>query len=462
MRNGAVGQLAASPVVIPGVEEIVVRWGDGHRSRYRLRWLRDCCPCERCSGDGSGWRRADLRSVPCDPRPESATIVGSALVLHWEDEDHVSRFDLRWLQDHCCCPTHLDRRRDGDRPVVASGTTRADRPAGTSGVAAGSAATSRPAPMAWSAVADDDYALATWLATVVTDGWAHLTDVPDDDAGLLAVVARFGYVRETNDGRVFDVPADGGDGPLRSVDPYRRPAPSLQLLQRRAGPTDRDAHQPGGGTTLVDGFSIADVLRAERPEAFAQLATWPVQWRYADETVDLVAEAPVVGLGPGGAVVSIRFDERSRVPLHLDPDVVDRHLLALRRFATILDRPQLQVRLTLDPGDVILLDGRRMLHGRTGEEGAALRGCFTDRDALDSRLTVLRRGSAGPAATRSTPGRAMLPDQMSTASVSPSPVSPSPVSPSPVSPSPESPGRVSPDPKRSGSPGRVRRVAIGR
>jgi len=409
MRNGAVGQLAAVPVMIPGAEEIVVRWGDGHRSRYRLRWLRDCCPCEHCRGDGSGRRRADLRAVPCDPRPESAAVVGPTLLLRWEDGHHTSRFDLDWLQDHCCCPAHLDdRRRGGDRQAVPSGTTRGDRPASTGGSAAGPAVTSWPAPMAWSAVAGDDRALADWLATVGTDGWAHLTGVPDGDTGLLAVVARFGYVRETNDGRIFDVPADVGPaGPLHTANPYRRRAPSLQLLHRVAPPAE------GGGngnseTILVDGFRAADVLRAERPEAFAQLATWPVRWRYADDAVDLVAEAPVVELGAGGAVVSIRFDERSRVPLQLDPDVVDLHLLALRRFAIILDRPQLQVRPALDAGDVVLLDGRRMLHGWAAEEpagAASLRGCYVDRDGLDSRLAVLRRraGDTEPTRSGSTP-----------------------------------------------------------
>jgi gamma-butyrobetaine dioxygenase len=280
--------------------------------------------------------------------------------------------------------------------------------------------------MAWSAVASDDWALADWLTTVVADGWAHLTGVPDGDTGLLAVVARFGYVRETNDGRIFDVPTDvGPGGPLHTANPYRRPAPSLQLLHRGGSPAGRNNNNNnnnngggggggGGGTILVDGFLAADVLRAERPEAFAQLATWPVRWRYADDTVDLVAEAPVIELGAGGAIVSIRFDERSRVPLQLDPDVVDLHLLALRRFATILDRPQLQVRLALDAGDVVLLDGRRMLHGWAGGEpaGAAwFRGCYVDRDGLDSRLAVLRRhaGDTEPGRAGSTPADSPLP-----------------------------------------------------
>ena len=438
MRNGAVGQLAEVPVMIPGAEEIVIRWGDGHRSRYRVRWLRDCCPCDRCAGDGPGKRLADLRAVPCDPRPGAATIVGPTLVVRWDDGDHTSHYALDWLQAHCCCPTHLDQWVRGGRQPVSWGTTRwtgpAARPATNGAAAAGPAVTSCPAPLAWSAVADDDRALADWLSTVVTDGWARLTGVGVGDGGgdaaLLAVVARFGYVRETNDGRVFDVRTGGGpiDGRpavlLHTDNPYRQPVPSLRLLHcTTADPADpapaAAARGTGGGgiatggiatggiaaigggaggeTVVVDGFCAADVLRAERPEAFAQLATWPVRWRYADDHVDLVAEAPVVELGPGGAVVSIRFDERSREPLQLDPDVVDQHLLALRRFASILDRPQLQVRLALDPGDVVLLDSRRMLHGHTasGSAGTHLRGCYADRDGLESRLAVLRRGDRG-------------------------------------------------------------------
>jgi len=164
--------------------------------------------------------------------------------------------------------------------------------------------------------------------------------------------------------------------------------PTMQLLHCLASSAD------GGQSIMVDGFAAAAVLRTERPEAFAQLATWPVPWRYADGSVDLATEAPVIELGSGGTMVAIRFNERSRGPLRLDPDVVDDHLLALRRFASILDRPELQVRTTLAPGDLLLFDNRRMLHGRTAYSstgGRHLQGCYADRDGLDSKLAVLRR-----------------------------------------------------------------------
>ena len=378
MHIGVARAPAAStemPIAVPAIDELVIRWSGGHRSRYRWRWLRDCCPCDHCVGDGSGQRLADLRRLPSEPRAVSSAITGGRLLVRWDDDDHVSRFDLDWLAARCCCSSHLDDRAGGRR--APAGGTRC------------------PEVADWSVVASSDRALAWWLEAVAADGWARLRGVP---AGQLsAVVDRFGYIRETNYGRVFDVRAEVDPANLaftglalgpHTDNPYRRPVPTLQLLHCLASSAD------GGQSIMVDGFAAAAVLRTERPEAFAQLATWPVPWRYADGSVDLATEAPVIELGSGGTMVAIRFNERSRGPLRLDPDVVDDHLLALRRFASILDRPELQVRTTLAPGDLLLFDNRRMLHGRTAYSstgGRHLQGCYADRDGLDSKLAVLRR-----------------------------------------------------------------------
>ena len=65
----------------------------------------------------------------------------------------------------------------------------------------------------------------------------------------------------------------------------------------------------------------------------------------------------------------------------------------------MLVSPELEIRLKLEPGDLIVLDNRRVLHGRTAYSGAGerlLQGCYADIDGLQSRLRVLQREEVAP------------------------------------------------------------------
>ena len=367
------------PVLVPGEAELVVRWADGHRSRYRWQWLRDSGSCPACRADGTGQRLLDIRTLPADPRPEATLLGSDALTVLWEPDGHQSLYAVEWLRSMCWPTSHPSPWQPVDRQPAA--------------------APSALSPWQWSDVRHDDEALADWMAEAVRTGWALLGGVPAHPGAVLQVVDRFGYVRQTNYGRIFDVrvvadPANLAYSAMaltpHTDNPYREPPPTLQLLHCLASSVR------SGETILVDGFAAADVLQAEHPESYSHLARWPVRWRYGDDNTELVSDASVLELGPGGALVGIRFNERARCPSLLDPDVVDEHLLALRRFAEILDRPARQVRLVLEQGDVLLLDNRRTLHGRTafaGPGGRHLQGCYVERDSLASRLAVLRRGA---------------------------------------------------------------------
>ena len=91
------------------------------------------------------------------------------------------------------------------------------------------------------------------------------------DGMVTAVAETFGYVRETNYGRIFDVRVVADPANLaftsRAIaphtdNPYRDPVPTLQLLHCL-----RDAYL-GGDTVLVDGFAAAAALRAADPASF--------------------------------------------------------------------------------------------------------------------------------------------------------------------------------------------------
>ena len=85
----------------------------------------------------------------------------------------------------------------------------------------------------------DEAALAQWLGQVERYGFAKLTGGPVAEGALFSVVDLFGYVRETNYGRLFEVRTEinptnlafTGLGLQAHTDnPYRDPQPTLQVL----------------------------------------------------------------------------------------------------------------------------------------------------------------------------------------------------------------------------------------
>jgi Probable taurine catabolism dioxygenase len=68
---------------------------------------------------------------------------------------------------------------------------------------------------------------------------------------------------------------------------------------------------------------------------------------------------------------------------------------AYRRFAAILREPAGELRLRLSPGDLLIMENNRALHGRTAFDPNLgrrhLQGCYVDKDGVESRRRVLER-----------------------------------------------------------------------
>jgi len=124
-------------------------------------------------------------------------------------------------------------------------------------------------------------------------------------------------------------------------------------------------------------------------------------FRYSDATTHLAADAPVIRLGATGAVTAVRWNDRSMYPPPL-PDDGDQAAVvavyrALRAFAAVLADDRHRTSLRLAPGDCLIIDNTRFLHGRTaftsGPDAPVrhLRGCYADLDGLRGTLARLRR-----------------------------------------------------------------------
>jgi DUF971 family protein len=68
-----------------------VDWADGHKSSYRLGWLRTVCPCASCLDDR---RQAELDPLRLMSGPLPSTVV--------EDAEFVGNYAIRftWADGH--------------------------------------------------------------------------------------------------------------------------------------------------------------------------------------------------------------------------------------------------------------------------------------------------------------------------------------------------------------------------
>ncbi|MEQ9366414.1 MAG: TauD/TfdA family dioxygenase [Leptospirales bacterium] len=361
-------------------DAIHIRWSDGALARFHLLWLRDNCSSIR--HPGTGQRLVDITELPADISIYRAQLeTDGSLLIYWAGDRHVSRFAAKWLREQSFASDPGAQESTRWQPTESwDAATFAERPT-----------------VAYDEIVASPAALRDWLSRVRRRGFALLRDVPRTPGYVLKIAALFGYVRETNYGRLMDIQCQGEPNNLvfsnaalapHTDNPYRDPVPTLKLLhclKNCAAPDD-------GASLLVDGFGAAEELRRTAPDQFSLLAGVKVLFRFADAGASLECERTVIDVDPDGAIRGVYFNHRSMAPLRLPPGVLESYYRAYLAFAKKLQSTRNQIRFQLQPGDLYIVDNRRVLHGRTKYQNPFerhLQACYADRDGLYSRLRVL-------------------------------------------------------------------------
>ncbi len=247
------------------------------------------------------------------------------------------------------------------------------------------------------AVQADAAALGALLDGLDAYGFALVRGVPLELDGGLELADLLGPIRVTNWGGMADVKAIPNAYDLtmtprhlepHSDNPYRDPVPGYILLHCLENDAD------GGDSTLVDGFHAAAILRRDDPAAFATLTGTDVTFRYHDATAFLEHQAPLIERNAAGAVVQIRYNNRTEMVGRLPIDQLDAYYAARAKFwQLIAPASPLTLRFRLQPGELLMMDNYRLLHGRTGyrlETGSRhMRQCYMDRDIVSSRRRLV-------------------------------------------------------------------------
>ena len=375
--------MSLAPPAITGVAAdaatLTVNWSDDRQSTFLHLWLRDNCPQRRHAS--TGHRIDETSAIPDDVHPSALHVdAGGDVTITWAHDGHVSTFPAAWLRanDYSNGARHARPERVLWDASIGEALPEAS----------------------WPALAVDDDVRRAFLRSFCAYGVGVLRDVPSIPGTVLDVAALLGEVRVTSWGRVFDVVSmeDANSVAYTNLplvthtdEGYRDPAPTVQLQHFLR------ADAAGGASTLVDGFAVAEELRATAPAQFDLLASTVLDFHFADATAELHASAPVLSVGPDGRLTAVRYSNHSALPFLLPPDRMGAYYAAYRAFGRLRESERFQLRLALGAGDLYIVDNHRVLHGRTGfSSGGArhLQSCYVERDELVSRLAVLERKMA--------------------------------------------------------------------
>ncbi|HEY2037270.1 MAG TPA: TauD/TfdA family dioxygenase [Steroidobacteraceae bacterium] len=245
---------------------------------------------------------------------------------------------------------------------------------------------------------DDEEIRLVAVTTLLTHGLAIIRNLATEPECILEVARRFGHVRETNFGRLFEVYSRPGSNDLayrpvplgaHTDNPYREPVPGVQLLHCLVNETS------GGWSTLVDSLSVAAALQEEDPEGLQLLASTPVTFRFIDANEELIERRPIVQRDVSGRMTGVHYSPRlDYLPL-LDCATTRRFQQARRRLSELFADPRFELRFPLRAGELMMFNNSRVLHGRTAydpNEGRRhLQGCYIDLDGPRSLYRTLGR-----------------------------------------------------------------------
>ncbi len=359
---------------------LTASWPDGATATFHALWLRENEVKPGSIDHVTRERESEIDTFPGETGLTDASIQnGATLEITFSPDAVIGRFDLGWLRSMAEGRWKVDHDIPVQEPWEAA---RMPEPPTFDG----------PSVMA------DDAALEAWLKACWTHGFARLRNLPVAPGTVQRVGERIGTVRSSNFGFLFTVETkpdpDSTAYTSVSLDGHtdlasRETQPGLQML------LCRENTATGGASTMADGFAVAEAMRREDPDAFEAIKTLPWVFTNRHRQTDYRFAGPIVETDATGRVVEIRNTGFLRAFPDMAAEDIPRAYHALRIFTEHCRSDRFLCRTRFSPGDLILFDNRRMLHGRDSFDPQSgirrLEGCYLDRDEILSRLRVLAR-----------------------------------------------------------------------
>tara|TARA_B100001057_G_scaffold499651_1_gene611135 strand:- start:1277 stop:2377 length:1101 start_codon:yes stop_codon:yes gene_type:complete len=229
-------------------------------------------------------------------------------------------------------------------------------------------------------------------------GFIIFENVPIENNFIVKFANSIGSVRRTNFGEFFDVKSKPNPNDLaytslplapHTDNPYRNPVPCIQMLHCIENEVS------GGLSTLVDGYTVTEKLKKDFKNFYNILCETNVRFQFIDQNIILEDWAKMIQLDEYGEFKQVRFSPRLDFVPIMDKEKLELFYSARRKLSELYNSEKFRIEFKLAPGDLLIMDNYRLLHGRTSfnsnEGNRFLQGCYIDYDSTEGKLKYLKR-----------------------------------------------------------------------
>lgn len=361
--------------ISPSDTHISLTWDDNTKSSFPHFWLRDHAQ-DDLSWDHRSHQRefftaeADIAIAPENPHLGED---GSSLILQWPDQGEAIAYPSDFLYQFA------EPDQSASAPYRMWDSASIDQDS---------------LNLNWTELCNDNQltedGLKKLVSTIHDLGFAVLNGVPTEMASVNAVATSFGYVRETIFGGLWQFAANEGMDDSAYTPKELRPhtdgtyshdAPGLQML------LCCKYNAEGGDSIMVDGYALHAWIQQHHPEEAKTLAEINIPGQYIGDGTMLKAERPPFRYDAEGKIQQVTFNNYDRAPFRLSDDKMLALYQAIKVFDSKANDHSMQWRQILEPGQMLVFDNWRILHGRAAFRGEReMAGCYVNREDYESKL----------------------------------------------------------------------------
>ncbi|MEB3885983.1 TauD/TfdA family dioxygenase [Lyngbya sp. CCY1209] len=324
--------------------------------RFHYIWLYDHCLCPKCHHPSSFQKIQDLSDAVELPKPKSAKLHDETLIIDWEENPpHRSIFPVSWLLNRAYDPQPEPRLAPREKVLWDPAMLESN-------------------PPEWCDYKPDCF--EPWMNQLSTLGFTRLRKMPWEKLnGFMSSIGPTYYLGQN--GPYCTVKATPKDGD-KSLSPEGQ---DLSFFANGLSPHTDITYLPtpqivqllycveneasGGESIVIDGFRVAEDFRRDYPRYFDILTRTPVTFSqfYQSWHYYVSQTTPILQVKDTGEVAKIFFCHKN-LDLDLPFEQVESFYEAYSTFFRYLKNPAYEYSFRMRPGDCLLVQNFRILHGR--------------------------------------------------------------------------------------------------